>query len=183
MGREVTVKVAALARCTPADVERAAKALEGEAGAPRIHIFIATSEIHLKYKLKKTQDQVLEEAVQRGRAGAQVRRRRRVLRRGRRAHRAPSISRRSRGRSSPPGARTVNIPDTVGYSIPEEYGALIGRVARALGSSGIVSVHCHDDLGLAVANSLAAVQAARARSSARSTASASAPATARWRRS
>src|SRR5437588_2449374 len=57
------------------------------------------------------------------------------------------------------GARTVNIPDTVGYSTPEEYGALIGRISRALGDTAIVSVHCHDDLGLAVANSLAAVQA------------------------
>ena len=53
----------------------------------------------------------------------------------------------------------MNIPDTVGYSVPEEYGALIGRMAQALGDSAIVSVHCHDDLGLAVANSLAAVQA------------------------
>src|SRR5205085_3397805 len=56
------------------------------------------------------------------------------------------------------GATTVNIPDTVGFQIPEEYGALIGEVARALGSSAVVSVHCHNDLGLAVANSLAAVQ-------------------------
>jgi 2-isopropylmalate synthase len=53
----------------------------------------------------------------------------------------------------------VNLPDTVGYSVPEEYGALIGRMVRALGDSAIVSVHCHDDLGLAVANSIAAVQA------------------------
>ena len=57
------------------------------------------------------------------------------------------------------GARTVNIPDTVGYSTPKEYGALIGRIARALGDCAIVSVHCHDDLGLAVANSLAAIEA------------------------
>ena len=57
------------------------------------------------------------------------------------------------------GARTVNIPDTVGYSTPEEYGALIGRIAQALGDCAIVSVHCHDDLGLAVANSLAAIEA------------------------
>ncbi len=57
------------------------------------------------------------------------------------------------------GARTVNIPDTVGYSTPKEYGALIGRIARALGDCAMVSVHCHDDLGLAVANSLAAVEA------------------------
>jgi 2-isopropylmalate synthase len=57
------------------------------------------------------------------------------------------------------GARTVNLPDTVGYSVPEEYAMLIGRMVRALGDSAIVSVHCHDDLGLAVANSIAAVQA------------------------
>ena len=57
------------------------------------------------------------------------------------------------------GARTVNLPDTVGYSVPDEYAALIGRMVKVLGDSAIVSVHCHDDLGLAVANSLAAVQA------------------------
>ena len=57
------------------------------------------------------------------------------------------------------GARTVNIPDTVGYSTPKEYGALIGRIAKALGDCAVVSVHCHDDLGLAVANSLAAIEA------------------------
>jgi 2-isopropylmalate synthase len=57
------------------------------------------------------------------------------------------------------GARTVNIPDTVGYSVPHEYGALIGHVVQTLGDSAIVSVHCHDDLGLAVANSIVAVEA------------------------
>ena len=57
------------------------------------------------------------------------------------------------------GARTVNLPDTVGFSVPEEYGAMIGRMVKALGDTAVVSVHCHDDLGLAVANSLAALQA------------------------
>ena len=57
------------------------------------------------------------------------------------------------------GARTVNMPDTVGYSVPYEYGALISRIVKALGDCAVVSVHCHDDLGLAVANSIAAVQA------------------------
>jgi 2-isopropylmalate synthase len=57
------------------------------------------------------------------------------------------------------GATTVNLPDTVGYTVPDEYAAIIGRVAKALGDRAIVSVHCHDDLGLAVANSLAAVKA------------------------
>jgi 2-isopropylmalate synthase len=158
VGREVTVKVAALARCTSADVERAARALEGSRGAARIHVFIATSEIHLKYKLRKGQDQVLAEAV----AAVEL---------ARKYVDDVEFSAEDGARTEPgylekvslavvgAGAGTVNIPDTVGYSIPEEYGALIGHVARALGDRGVVSVHCHDDLGLAVANSLAAVQA------------------------
>ncbi len=157
VGREVSVKVAALARCTPLDVERAAKALEGARGPARIHVFIATSEIHLKYKLKKSQDQVLAEAV----AAVEL---------ARKYVDDVEFSAEDGARTEPvylekvsravvdAGAGTVNIPDTVGYSIPEEYGALIGRIARSLGDRGIVSVHCHDDLGLAVANSLAAVQ-------------------------
>ena len=161
VGREVGVKVAALARCTPLDVERAAKALEGARGPARIHVFIATSDIHLKYKLKKNQDQVLAEAV----AAVEL---------ARKHVDDVEFSAEDGARTEPgylekvsravvdAGAGTVNIPDTVGYSIPEEYGALIGRVARSLGEHrdgrGIVSVHCHDDLGLAVANSLAAVQ-------------------------
>jgi 2-isopropylmalate synthase len=159
VGREISVKVAALARCTRLDIERAAKALEGGKGpSPRIHTFIATSEIHLRYKLKKSQDQVLAEAV----AAVEL---------ARRHVDDVEFSAEDGARTDPEylekvakavvaaGARTVNIPDTVGYSIPQEYGALIGRIARALGDSGVVSVHCHDDLGLAVANSLAAVQA------------------------
>jgi len=158
VGAEVNVKVAALARCMPADVERAAQALErSRSGAPRIHTFLATSEIHLKHKLKKTQDQVLEEAC-------------RAVELARKYVDDVEFSAEDGARTEvgylervskavvAAGAGTVNIPDTVGYSLPDEYGALIGRVARALGSSGVVSVHCHDDLGLAVANSLAAVQ-------------------------
>jgi 2-isopropylmalate synthase len=157
VGREVKVKIAALARCTPLDVERAAKALDGVKGTARIHTFIATSDIHLKYKLKKSQAQVLEEAVK-------------AVEQARKYVDDVEFSAEDGARTSPEyletiskavvaaGARTVNIPDTVGYSIPEEYGAIIGRVARALGDTGIVSVHCHDDLGLAVANSLAAIQ-------------------------
>ncbi len=120
-------------------------------------MFIATSEIHLKYKLKKNQDQVLAEAV----AAVEL---------ARKHVDDVEFSAEDGARTEPgylekvsravvdAGASTVNIPDTVGYSIPEEYGALIGRVARSLGDRGVVSVHCHDDLGLAVANSLAAVQ-------------------------
>jgi 2-isopropylmalate synthase len=158
VGAEVKVKVAALARCMPADVERAAKALEKTiGGAPRIHTFLATSEIHLKHKLKKTQDQVVEDAC-------------RAVELARKYVDDVEFSAEDGARTEPgylervakavvaAGARTVNIPDTVGYSLPDEYGALIGRVVKALDGTGVVSVHCHDDLGLAVANSLAAVR-------------------------
>jgi len=150
------VQVAALARANRADIERAASALE-RARRPRIHTFIATSEIHLKYKLKKSQQQILEEAV----AAVEL---------ARNYTDDVEFSAEDATRTDPDylerisravveaGARTVNLPDTVGYSVPEEYGALIGRMVRALGDSAIVSVHCHDDLGLAVANSIAAVQ-------------------------
>jgi 2-isopropylmalate synthase len=157
VGREVPVKVAALARCVPVDIERAAKALEGAKGASRIHVFLATSDIHLKYKLKKTREQVLEEAAK----GVAL---------ARRYVDDVEFSAEDGGRTGvdylvqvskavvAAGAGTVNIPDTVGYGVPEEYGALIGEVSKALGTSAVVSVHCHNDLGLAVANSLAAIQ-------------------------
>jgi 2-isopropylmalate synthase len=149
--------VAALARATTGDVERAAKALSA-AKRPRIHVFIATSDIHLKYKLKKTRQQILESAVA-------------AIELARRHVDDVEFSAEDGARTDPEylveiskavvaaGARTVNIPDTVGYSTPDEYGALIGRVVRELGDTAVVSVHCHDDLGLAVANSLAAVKA------------------------
>jgi 2-isopropylmalate synthase len=151
------VQVAALARANRLDVERAAASLK-HARRPRIHTFLATSEIHLKYKLKKSQEQVLDEAV----AAVEL---------ARSYTDDVEFSAEDATRTDwdyleqisravvAAGARTVNLPDTVGYSVPEEYGALIGRMVRALGDSAIVSVHCHDDLGLAVANSIAAVQA------------------------
>ena len=151
------VQVAALGRCTKQDIERAAQALE-KARRPRIHTFIATSDIHLKYKLKMTQQQVLDDAV----AAVEL---------ARSYVDDVEFSAEDGARTSPEfleeisravvaaGARTVNIPDTVGYSTPDEYSEIIGRVVKALGDTAIVSVHCHDDLGLAVANSLAAVKA------------------------
>jgi len=151
------VQVAALARANRLDVERAAASLE-RAKRPRIHTFLATSEIHLKYKLKKSQQQVLDDAV----AAVEL---------ARNYTDDVEFSAEDATRTDwdyleqvsravvAAGARTVNLPDTVGYSVPEEYGALIGRMVKALGDSAIVSVHCHDDLGLAVANSIAAVQA------------------------
>jgi 2-isopropylmalate synthase len=149
--------VAALARATTGDVERAAKALSA-AKRPRIHVFIATSDIHLKYKLKKSRQQILDSAVA-------------AIELARRHVDDVEFSAEDGARTDPEylveiskavvaaGARTVNIPDTVGYSTPDEYGALIGRLVKELGDTAVVSVHCHDDLGLAVANSLAAVKA------------------------
>jgi 2-isopropylmalate synthase len=138
-------------------VERAARSLS-YARRPRIHTFIATSDIHLKFKLKKSQEQVLDEAV------AAVELARRYVddvefsaEDGARTG-ADFLEKISKAVVAA-GARTVNIPDTVGYSTPKEYGVLIGRIARALGDCAVVSVHCHDDLGLAVANSLAAIEA------------------------
>jgi 2-isopropylmalate synthase len=150
-------QVAALARCCTLDVERAIQSL-AHARRPRIHTFIATSEIHLKYKLKKSEQQALDEAV----AAVEL---------ARRHVDDVEFSAEDGARTDvaylekiskavvAAGARTVNIPDTVGYSVPHEFGALIGRIAKTLGDSAVVSVHCHDDLGLAVANSIAAVHA------------------------
>ena len=151
------VQVAALARACTLDVERAAKALT-KAKRPRIHIFIATSDIHLKHKLRKSRQQVLDDAV----AAVSL---------ARNYTDDIEFSAEDATRTDPDyleqvsqavveaGARTVNLPDTVGFSVPDEYGELIGRMAKVLGDRAIVSVHCHDDLGLAVANSLAAVRA------------------------
>jgi 2-isopropylmalate synthase len=151
------VQVAALGRANRMDIERAAESLK-HARRPRIHTFIATSDIHLKFKLKKFQQQVLDEAVA-------------AVALAREYCDDVEFSAEDATRTDwdylekisravvAAGARTVNLPDTVGYSVPEEYGAMIGRMAKALGDSAVVSVHCHDDLGLAVANSLAAVQA------------------------
>jgi 2-isopropylmalate synthase len=150
------VNVAALARSNKLDVERAAQSLKN-AKRPRIHTFIATSDIHLKFKLKKSRQQVLDEAVA-------------AVTLARSYVDDVEFSAEDSTRTDwdyleevskavvAAGARTVNLPDTVGFSVPDEYGAMIGRMVKALGNTAIVSVHCHDDLGLAVANSLAAIQ-------------------------
>jgi 2-isopropylmalate synthase len=150
-------RVAALARAVPKDIERAARALE-PAKRPRIHTFIATSDIHLKHKLRKTREQVLEDAVN-------------AVRQARQYTDDVEFSAEDATRTDPDfleqisvavvdaGATTVNLPDTVGYTVPREYAEIVGRVAKRLNGSAIVSVHCHNDLGLAVANSIAAVEA------------------------
>jgi 2-isopropylmalate synthase len=151
------VKVAALARCCDEDIKRAAEALR-HARLSRIHTFIATSDIHLKHKLKRTRQQVLDAAVE-------------AVKLARNYTDDVEFSAEDATRTDPEyleqvcnavveaGARTVNLPDTVGFSVPDEYAELIGRMVKVLGDRAIVSVHCHDDLGLAVANSLAAVRA------------------------
>ena len=151
------VTVAALARSCTLDVERAASSLD-RARRPRIHTFIATSDIHLKHKLKKSRQQVLDDAV----AAVELARRHVddvefSAEDGARTD-AGFLEEISKAVVAA-GARTVNIPDTVGYSTPREYAEIIGRIVKALGDCAIVSVHCHDDLGLAAANSLAAVEA------------------------
>jgi 2-isopropylmalate synthase len=149
--------VAALARANKPDVDEAAKALK-RARRPRIHTFLATSDIHLKYKLKKSRQQVLDEACA-------------AVALARTYVDDVEFSAEDATRTDQDyleqicravvaaGARTVNLPDTVGFTVPDEYAAMIRRMVEVLGDSAVVSVHCHDDLGMATANSLAALHA------------------------
>lgn len=154
-----TVEVAALARANRRDIDRAWEALKG-ARHPRIHTFIATSDIHLKYKLRLTREEVLKKAVEAVKHARSYTENVEFS--------AEDAVRSDRGFLSEvveavieAGARTVNIPDTVGYSIPTEFGDLIGFLKEEVQNidKATISVHCHDDLGLAVANSIAAIQA------------------------
>jgi 2-isopropylmalate synthase len=154
-----TVPIAALARAKKQDVDAAIEALE-PAVASRLHIFLATSDLHLRVKLNMTREQALEAITAMIRLGSQ--------------HvDEVEFSAEDAGRTDidflcrvcraaiDAGATTLNLPDTVGYAVPEEYGAMFIKVREYLGDpAGItLSAHCHDDLGLAVANSLAAVRA------------------------
>jgi 2-isopropylmalate synthase len=154
------IAVAALARCRDGDPQRAVEAIRVNE-RPHLHLFIATSDIHLKHKLRISREEALAEARR------WVRWARETL--GRDAEIEFSAEDASRTEESfllqvyeavvEEGASTVNIPDTVGYAIPEEFGGLVGRVVGLVGRDATVSVHCHNDLGLATANTLAAVQA------------------------
>jgi 2-isopropylmalate synthase len=148
--------VAALCRAKEADITAGARALAG-AERPRIHVFLATSSIHLRHKLKITEAEALKQA-------------REAVGLARSLCADVEFSAEDASRSDPSfleeiltavheaGAQVLNIPDTVGYALPDEYAALIGRLSRAI-PTATLSVHCHNDLGLAVANSLAAVAA------------------------
>ena len=154
------VAVAALARCRDGDPQRAVEAIR-VAERPHLHVFIATSDIHLKHKLRLSREEALAEAVRWVRYGREQL--------GPDAEVEFSAEDASRTDEEfllkiyaavvEAGATTVNIPDTVGYAIPAEFGALVGRVVKLVGDEATVSVHCHNDLGLATANTLAAVQA------------------------
>ena len=152
-------RICSLSRAIRADIERAAEALKG-ANAGRIHTFIATSPIHMKYKLQMQPDQVLEQAVEAVK-----------IARGLVDDVEFSLEDASRTEfdfmcriteaAINAGARTINLPDTVGYSDPGEYGTMLERIINTVPNAdkAIFSVHCHNDLGLAVANSLSAVKA------------------------
>ena len=177
--------IAGLARANPADVERAWEAVR-DAERPRIHTFVSTSDIHIVHQLQATREDV------KGLARASVAQAKgycddvEFSPDGRHARR-PRLHGRGASRSRiDEGATTINIPDTVGYAMPQEYAAfLTGLYERVPGLRDVVlSVHCHDDLGPGGGQLLRRrAWPARARSSARSTASASAPATRRSRRS
>ncbi|MDP9271884.1 MAG: 2-isopropylmalate synthase [Chloroflexota bacterium] len=152
--------IAALARCVPADVTVAAAAL-APARKAQLHVFIATSEIHLVHKLRASREEALE------RISSCVAQARRLVR--------PTddveFSAEDASRSDvdflmtafeaaiEAGASVLNVPDTVGYAEPDEFAALVRQVARRFGRQALISVHCHNDLGLATANTLAAIRA------------------------
>jgi len=151
--------IAALARACRPDIERAWEALK-DAARPRIHVFLATSDIHLQYKLRITREQCLEQA-------------REAVRFAKSLCADVEFSPEDATRTDPDflcavldavvqaGATTLNIPDTVGYTIPAEFGELISTIRRRVkGIENVtISAHCHNDLGMAVANTMAAISA------------------------
>jgi 2-isopropylmalate synthase len=153
------VAVAALARCKDGDPQRAVEAIR-VAERPHLHVFIASSDIHLKHKLRISRDEALLAAAKWVAYG------RKAL--GPDAEIEFSAEDATRTdldflmklyeAAVDAGASTLNIPDTVGYAIPAEFGGLVGQVVGRFGKAATVSVHCHNDLGLATSNTLAALQ-------------------------
>src|SRR5437868_9882612 len=153
------VPIAALARARKEDVNAAIEALE-PAASSRLHVFLATSDLHLRVKLNMTREHALEAIAS-------------MVRLGRQRVGEVEFSAEDAGRTDigflcqvcrvavDAGATILNLPDTVGYAVPEEYAAMFTSVREHLGDAqGItLSAHCHDDLGMAVANSLAAIRA------------------------
>lgn len=156
--RITNCQVAGLSRIKEADISRAWEAIQ-YAKMPRIHTFVATSDIHLKYKLNKSREEVLDDAIK----GVTF---------ARTLCSTVEFSAEDASRTDKvflckifeevirAGATIINIPDTVGYAVPEEFGSLIRYIKTNVPNidDAIISVHCHNDLGLAVANSLTAIQ-------------------------
>ena len=150
------IKVAALCRTRVEDIDCAARALRG-AAKPRLHLFIATSDLHLEHKLRISRSAALDQATQ-------------AVAYARSLCEEIEFSAEDASRSDPEflaeifqlahaaGAQVLNVPDTVGYALPDEYGRLFRRLIAQI-PNAVFSAHCHNDLGLAVANSLAAVTA------------------------
>jgi len=152
-------QIAALCRTSESDINRGWDAIKNAVN-PRIHTFIATSELHMTYKLQMTPEQVLEQAIKSVKLAASY-------------TKNVEFSAEDGSRSDPnflckvfeavidAGATTVNLPDTVGYAIPEEYNELVKYVMKNTPNmnKAILSVHCHNDLGLATSNTLAAIKA------------------------
>src|SRR5437899_1243899 len=149
--------ICGLARCNPADIDRAADAVK-DAPRARIHVFLATSAIHREFKLRMTPEEVVKRAVE----GVK-----RARGRCEDIEFSPEDAARTEldflaevvEKAVEAGATTLNIPDTVGYAVPSHYASIIRHLKQHVrGIDNVVlSVHCHDDLGLAVANSLAAL--------------------------
>src|SRR5512137_1895097 len=152
--------ICGLARCVPADIDAAGEALKPAGKNARIHVFLATSKIHREFKLGKAQDEIVRLSVE-------------GIKRARSFVENVEFSPEDASRTEPDflvrvckaavaaGATTINIPDTVGWAVPEQFGALIKHLYDSVpefqSGKAVISVHCHNDLGLAVANSLAAV--------------------------
>jgi 2-isopropylmalate synthase len=153
--------IAGLARCVAKDIDAAGEAIKPAGRRGRIHVFLATSKIHREFKLGKAQHEIIRLAVE-------------GVKRARSFVEDVEFSPEDGSRTEPEflvqvcraaidaGATTINIPDTVGWAVPDQYGALIGHLYQTIpefqSGQAVISVHCHNDLGLAVANSLAAVQ-------------------------
>jgi 2-isopropylmalate synthase len=149
--------ICGLARCNPADIDRAADAVK-DAARPRIHVFLATSAIHREHKLRMSREEVIGKAVE----GVK-----RARDRCEDVEFSPEDAARTEldflaevvEKAVEAGATTLNIPDTVGYAVPSHYASIIRHLKKTVRGIDrcVLSVHCHDDLGLAVANSLAAL--------------------------
>jgi 2-isopropylmalate synthase len=162
IAREVTGPViCGLARCVPKDIDAAGEAVKPAGKRGRVHVFLATSKIHREFKLNKARDEILRLAVE-------------GVKRAKSFVDDVEFSPEDASRTEPDflaqvcravvaaGATTVNIPDTVGWAVPEQFGALIKHLCEVApefqSGKAVLSVHCHNDMGLAVANSLAAVR-------------------------